>query len=115
VNRIAALVTAAGIGVGLVAAWVWPPLAVVIVWPLLVIVPGWAIVAWAARGGARMASTGRLGLAIVLSVAVSAHLVWWLSTLLGGYGREVVFMAAAVLTSRCRDTTSCVGVGSLST
>jgi hypothetical protein len=97
VNRIAALVTAAGIGIGLLAAWVWPPLAVVTVWPLLVIVPGWAVVAWAARGGARLASTGRLGLAIVLSVAVSAHLVWWLSMVLGGYGREVVFVAAAVL------------------
>jgi hypothetical protein len=97
VNRKAAFVVAAGIGIGLVAAWVWPPLAVLTVWPLLVIVPGWAIVAWATRGGARLASTGRLGLAIVLSVAVSAHLVWWLSTAAGGYGREVVFVAAALL------------------
>jgi hypothetical protein len=82
---------------GLVGAWLWPPLAVVTVWPLFLVVPGWAAVAWAARDRARLASTGRLGLAIVLSVAVSAHLVWWLSTLSGGYGRGVVFVAAAVL------------------
>ena len=56
-----------------------------------------ALVGWGVRGRARIASTGRLGLAVVLSVAVSAHLVWWLATLVGGYGREVVFLGAALL------------------
>jgi hypothetical protein len=93
----AAAIVAALIGLGLVAAWLWPPLAIVTVWPLFVAVPGAALVAWAVRGGARIASTGRVGLAIVLSVAVSAHLTWWLATLAGGYGREVVFVAAALL------------------
>ena len=85
------------IGIGLAAGWVWPAVAIATVWPFLVVVPGWALVAWGSRGGARIPATGRLGLAIVLSVAVSAHLVWWLSTVTGGYGREVIFGAAAIL------------------
>ena len=85
------------LGAGLAAAWFWPPLAVATVWPLFLVVPGWALVAWGTRAGARISSTGRAGLAIVLSVAVSAHLVWWLATVFGGYGREVVFAAAAIL------------------
>jgi hypothetical protein len=92
-----AVVTTATIAIGLVAAWIWSPLAIVTVWPFLTVVPGWALVAWACRRGARIPATGRLGLAVVLSVAVSAHLTWWLATLAGGYGREVVFAAAAVL------------------
>ena len=97
VNWKAASLSAVMVGLGLVAAWVWPPLAVVTVWPLFLVVPGWALVAWGARHGARISSTGRAGLAVVLSVAVSAHLVWWAATLVGGYGREAVFVAGAIL------------------
>jgi hypothetical protein len=79
------------------AAWVWPPLAIAVVWPVFLFVPGGALVAWGTRRGARISSTGRVGLAVVLSVAVSAHVVWWVATLVGGYGREVVFMAGAIL------------------
>jgi hypothetical protein len=98
VNQPARAAIAAGaIAIGLVAAWIWPPLAIGTVWPFLTVVPGWALVAWACRGRARIPATGRLGLAVVLSVAISAHLTWWLATLVGGYGREVVFGAAAML------------------
>src|SRR4029079_10440614 len=45
----------------------------------------------------RIAATGRLGLAVVLSVAISAHLVYWVSILAGGYGRAVVFGVTALL------------------
>jgi hypothetical protein len=45
----------------------------------------------------RIAATGRLGLAIVLSVALSAHLVYWLSLATGGYRRETIFAVAAIL------------------
>ena len=76
------------------AAWLVPVLAVPFVWPLLLVVPGWSIVA-ALRP--RIDAAGRIGLAIVGSVAVSTHLVYWLSHLAGGYGRGVVFAAAAVL------------------
>ena len=78
----------------LVAAWALPALAMIVVWPLLFLVPGWAIVAWARP---RIGSTGRLGLAIILSVTASAHLVYWLSLAAGGYGRETIFAAAAIL------------------
>jgi hypothetical protein len=96
-NLRAAAIASALIGLGLVGAWLWPPLAVLTVWPMFLLVPGWALVGWAARGGVRLPSTGRLGLAVILSVAVSAHLVWWLSTLSGIYDRGPVFVAAALL------------------
>ena len=82
------------IATGLVAAWWIPLLAVAIVWPLLLVIPGWAAVA-ALRP--RIDGAGRLGLAIVGSMALSTHLVYWLSHLAGGYGRGVVFAAAAIL------------------
>ncbi len=81
------------------AAYLLPPLAVVVVWPLLFLVPGWGLVAVAGArlpARVRIPATGRLGLAVVLSVAVSTHLVWWLS-LPFGYHRETVFVAAALL------------------
>jgi hypothetical protein len=78
----------------LLGAWLVPPLAVLLVWPLLFVVPGWAIIGWARP---RMAATGRLGLAIVLSVALSAHLVYWLALATGGYRRETIFVVAALL------------------
>ncbi|MDP9468094.1 MAG: hypothetical protein M3P32_05060, partial [Chloroflexota bacterium] len=39
----------------------------------------------------------RLGVAIVLSVALSAHLVYWLAIATGGYRRETIFVVAALL------------------
>jgi hypothetical protein len=91
---IAALAAAVVVGAALLAAWLEPRIAVLVVWPLLFVAPGWAIV-----GGARprIAATGRLGLAIVLSVALSAHLVYWLSLATGGYRRETIFAVAMLL------------------
>jgi hypothetical protein len=86
--------TVAGVGLSLVAAWLVPPLAILVVWPLLFVVPGWAAVTLAAP---RIGAPGRLGLAIVVSVAVSAHLAHWLAAASGGYGRETIFLAAALL------------------
>ncbi|HEV8252807.1 MAG TPA: DUF2298 domain-containing protein [Candidatus Limnocylindria bacterium] len=87
---VAALVVAAA----LTAAWLQSALAVVFVWPLLFVFPGWAIVGWARP---RIAASGRLGLAIVLSVALSTHLVYWLALATGGYRRETIFPVAALL------------------
>src|SRR6266487_5308087 len=75
-------------------AWVVPLLSVLVVWPLLFVIPGWGLLAVARP---RIAGTGRLGLAIVLSVAISAHLVYWLAIATGGYGRETIFAAAVLL------------------
>ncbi len=95
---IAAVLSAAAVGTllagGLAAAWLMPLLAVVTVWPLLFVLPGWAIVGWVRP---RMSATGRLGVAIVLSVALSAHLVYWLSLATGGYRRETIFAVAMLL------------------
>ena len=85
---------AVGVAVLLAGAWAVPSLAILVVWPLLFVVPGWGIVAWTRP---RLAATGRLGLAIVLSVALATHLVWWLAMVSGDYRREVIFAAAAVL------------------
>jgi len=76
------------------AAWFIPPLAILVIWPLLFVVPGWALMAWARP---RIGATGRLGLAVVLSVTISAHLVYWVSLVVGGYSRETVFVVAALL------------------
>jgi hypothetical protein len=93
-NAVAAVLVALLIAAGLAAAWLLPPLAMLVVWPLLFLVPGWAVVAWARP---RIEATGRLGLAIMLSVALSAHLVYWLSLATGGYRRETIFAVAVLL------------------
>ena len=83
-----------GVGGALLAAWLQPAaggaprLAVPVRRPWL------AIVGWVRP---RIAATGRLGLAIVLSVALSAHLVYWLALATGGYRRETIFAVAALL------------------
>ncbi len=92
--RTSAAAAALLLAAGLAAAWAWPPLAILIVWPLLFVVPGWAIMAWVAP---RIPATGRLGVAIVLSVALSSHLVYWLSLATGGYRRETIFGVAVLL------------------
>jgi hypothetical protein len=83
-------------GVLLAVGWAWPPAAVIAVWPALFLAPGWAVMAFARP---RIGSTGRLGLAIVVSVVLSGHLVYWLSLAGGGYERSTVFGAAALLLS----------------
>ena len=89
-----ALAIAVALAAGLLLAWVVPPLAAIIVWPILIAVPGWvAMTAFRSR----IDLAGRLGLAVVGSVAVSTHIVFWLSHLAGSYGRGVVFVAAAFL------------------
>ena len=87
----AAALTALAVGGLLALAWLVPIAAIGVVWPLLFLVPGWAMLALVKP---RIGTSGRLGLAIVLSVAVSAHLVYYLS-LVGGYRRETIFVAAA--------------------
>jgi hypothetical protein len=78
----------------LATAWLAPLLAPVLVWPLLLVVPGWGIISAVQP---RIDLAGRTGLAIVISAAVSTHLVYWLSQVAGGYSRETVFLAAALL------------------
>lgn len=87
--RAAALFTA--LVAALAIAYVVPLVAVAIVWPFLFVAPGWWLVRWSS---ARLTGVERLALAIVLSVAASAHLVYWLSWLSGSYDRIDIFVAA---------------------
>ncbi len=89
-----ALLASVALAAALALAWLFPPLAVVVVWPLLLVVPGWVALA-AVRS--RIDVAGRIGLAVVLTVAVSTHLVHWFSHLAGGYDRGVVLGVAALL------------------
>ena len=91
---IAAVIATLGVVAALLLAWLFPPISILVVWPLLYLVPGWGILAVARP---RIGATGRLGLAIVLSVAISTHLVYWLSLASGGYRRETIFAAAVLL------------------
>ncbi|HET7521437.1 MAG TPA: hypothetical protein VFK61_07865, partial [Candidatus Limnocylindria bacterium] len=93
-HTLAGVVAGAALAAALVAAWLVPALAIVVVWPFLFVLPGWTAVALLRP---RIGATGRLGLALVLSVTLSAQLVYWLSILLGGYGRGVVFLVATLL------------------
>lgn len=90
----ATLTVGAVAAAALVAAWWAPPLAMAVVWPLLLVAPGWLVVGMVAP---RIDTAGRIGLGVVLSVAVSTHLVFWLSHLGGGYSRGSIFAAAALL------------------
>ncbi len=89
-----ALLASVALALALLLAWLVPALAVFVVWPLLLVVPGWVALA---SVRSRIDAAGRLGLAVVLSVAASTHLVHWLSQLSGGYDRGVVFGVAALL------------------
>jgi hypothetical protein len=92
-SRRAAL-AAVGAAAALAAAWAVPPLAVAVAWPLLLVVPGWIVVAWLQP---RIDLAGRIGLSVILTVAISTHLVFWISRASGGYGRETVFATLALL------------------
>jgi hypothetical protein len=81
-------------GAGLIVAWFVPQVAVITVWPLLYLLPGAILVSWLRPP---LTGSARLGLAVIGSVVLTTHLVWWLSTALGGYHRETVFLAAALL------------------
>ncbi len=78
---------------GLAVAWLVPPVAVLVAWPILLVVPGWAVLALLRP---RIDTAGRIGLAVVISVVLSTHLVYWLSRLIG-YDRPAVFVVAALL------------------
>ncbi|MGH2427699.1 MAG: hypothetical protein ACRDGV_02255 [Candidatus Limnocylindria bacterium] len=89
-----AAIATLGVAVALAVAWFLPMLAAATVWPILFVVPGWAVIAWTQP---RIDGAGRIGLAVVLSIVLSTHLVYWLSLAVGAYGRETVFATAAAL------------------
>lgn len=92
--RARAAIAILAVACALVVAWFVPLAGAIVIWPLLLFVPGWALLSTVQP---RIDAAGRLGLAVVCSVAISTHLVYWASHLAGGYSRLVVFVVAATL------------------
>ncbi len=88
-----ALAVILGLTGGLVLSWSVPTLAVVLVWPWLFAVPGWVLVR---RVAPDLPRPGIVGVGVVASVYLSAHLVELVSGL-DGFGRVSVLLSAALL------------------
>jgi hypothetical protein len=80
-------------GAALLTAYLIPIAAIVILWPVLFAIPGWWLLRWSR---APLTGPERIGLAVVLSVALTAHLVYWCSWLLGAYAREAIMLATLI-------------------
>jgi len=70
-----------------------PVSAVLIVWPFLFLLPGWVLVG---RFAPSISPPGRLGAGVVVSVVLSAHLIYAMS-LVVGFGRFSTLAATALL------------------
>jgi hypothetical protein len=88
-----ALVLILGLTGGLLLSWSVPILAVLLVWPWLFAVPGWVLVRRVAPDVPR---PGIVGVGIVASTFLSAHLVELVSRL-DGFGRVAVLVAVGLL------------------
>ena len=76
-----------------VLAWVLPLTSIALAWPFLFAIPGWWLIS---RVAPDLPPPGRIGLAVVASVFISAHLVNAVS-LVGGFGRVSILVAVALL------------------
>ena len=77
--------------------WVLPPIGLIVGWPFLFLVPGWLLIA---RVAPHLPAPGRLGLAVVSSVYISAHLVNLVARV-DGFGRVAVIASVATLAMAC--------------
>ncbi|HXU74205.1 MAG TPA: hypothetical protein VN947_33145, partial [Polyangia bacterium] len=82
-----------GLTGGLVLSWSVPILSVVLVWPWLFAVPGWVLVR---RVAPDLPRPGVVGVGIVASTYLSAHLVEFVSRL-DGFGRVAVLVTVALI------------------
>ena len=82
-----------GLTGGLVLSWSVPILSVVLVWPWLFAVPGWVLVR---RVAPDLPGPGVVGVGIVASTYLSAHLVEFVSRL-DGFGRVAVLVTVALI------------------
>jgi hypothetical protein len=81
------------LGIGLAVAWLIPAVGVVVAWPFLFFIPGWVVVR---RVVPHLPAPGRLGLAVVTSVYLSAHVVNLVARV-DGFSREAVLVSVAVI------------------
>ncbi len=84
------LVGAAALGL----AWLVPPLAIAVAWPFLFAIPGWLLVA---RVVPRLGPAGRLGVGIVASTYLAAHLANLVGLAAGGFDRAVAINTVVIL------------------
>ncbi len=75
-------------------AWLAPPLAIAIAWPFLFAIPGWLLVS---RVVPRLGPAARLGVGIVTSTYVAAHLANVVGLAAGGFDRPVALATAGLL------------------
>lgn len=87
-----------GVGaVGVIAfalAWFAPPVAIAVAWPFLFAIPGWLLVS---RAAPRLGPAARLGVGIVTSTYVAAHLANVVGLAAGAFDRPVAMATAAIL------------------
>ena len=82
-----------GLTAGLTLTWSVPIVAVVLVWPWLFAIPGWVLVR---RVAPDLPRPGVVGVGVVASTYLSAHLVGLVSRL-DGFGRPAVLVSVALL------------------
>ncbi len=86
---------ALGVGVvaGTVVAWVLPLAGLALIWPVLFAVPGWVLVR---RVAPDLPAPGAIGVAVVTSVYLSAHLVDVVARIVG-FGRPAIIVSTVIL------------------
>jgi hypothetical protein len=86
---------ALGVGVvaGAVVVWILPLAGIALVWPVLFAVPGWVLVR---RVAPDLPAPGAIGVAVVSSVYLSAHLVDVVARILG-FGRFSILVSVVIL------------------
>ncbi|HEV8280801.1 MAG TPA: hypothetical protein VGQ02_03005 [Candidatus Limnocylindrales bacterium] len=90
-TQVIALILGLTVALGLV--WSVPLLAIPLAWPWLFFVPGWVVVR---RVAPDLPRPGQVGVAVVTSIYVSAHLVEVIATV-GGFGRAAVLVSVVLL------------------
>jgi hypothetical protein len=78
---------------GAMLAWAVPVLSIVLVWPVLFAVPGWVLVR---RVAPDLPVPGQVGVAVVASVYLSAHLVDVVARV-GGFNRPAIIVSTMLL------------------
>jgi hypothetical protein len=96
-NNRAVIVLAVATAVGFALCWVVPPVGLLVAWPFLFLVPGWVAVN---RVVPHLTVPGRIGLTVVTSVYLSAHLVNVVARA-GGFNRAAVLVSVAGLAIAC--------------
>jgi hypothetical protein len=81
-------------GALLLAALLSPQVGLLVAWPMLFFVPGWFVLA---RFAPDLALPARVGMAVVLSVYLSAHLAYLVGLLSGGFGLPEALLTTAYL------------------